>query len=121
MAHPTIHREVRGFFGLADYYRKFVQNFGKIIMPLHQLLTLDTFEWTDSAQDAFLNLKPALTIALVLGLPDFAQPFVVECVKPGKDSIFLKKGKTIISVGNWKFSRSRIKKRTSPLNSSYEI
>ena len=42
-------------------------------------------------------------------------------VKPEKNSIFLKKGKTVISVGNWKFSRSWMKKRTSPLNSSFEI
>ena len=42
-------------------------------------------------------------------------------VKPGKNSIFLKNGKTIISVENWKFSKSRIMKRTSPLNSCHEI
>ena len=39
-------------------------------------------------------------------------------VKPKKNSIFLKKGKTVISVGNHKFSRSRMMKWTSPLNSS---
>ena len=42
-------------------------------------------------------------------------------VKPDKNSIFLKKSKTIISVENWKFSRSRMMKRTAPLNSSHEI
>ena len=42
-------------------------------------------------------------------------------VKPEKSSIFLKKGKTVISVENRKFSRSRITKRTAPLNSSREI
>ena len=36
-------------------------------------------------------------------------------------SIFLKNGKTIISVENRKFSRSRMTKRTVPLNSSHEI
>ena len=42
-------------------------------------------------------------------------------VKPEKNSIFLKKGKTIILVENRKFSRSRMIKRTAPLNSSREI
>ena len=42
-------------------------------------------------------------------------------VKPEKNSIFLKKGKTVISVENRKFSRSRMTKRTTPLNSSREI
>ena len=44
-----------------------------------------------------------------------------ENVKPDKYSIFLKKGKTVISVENQKFSRSRMKKRTAPLNSSRKI
>ena len=45
-----------------------------------------------------------------------------ECsVKPEKNSIFLKKGKTVILVENRKFSRSRMTKRTAPLNSSREI
>ena len=44
-----------------------------------------------------------------------------ENVKPEKKSIFLKKGKTVISVENRKFSRSRMTKRTAPLNSSREI
>ena len=42
-------------------------------------------------------------------------------VKPEKNSIFLKKGKTVILVENQKFSRSWMMKRTSPLNSSREI
>ena len=42
-------------------------------------------------------------------------------VKPGKNSIFLKNGKTVILIENRKFSRSRMTKRISPLNSSHEI
>ena len=42
-------------------------------------------------------------------------------VKPKKNSIFLKKGKTVISVENRKFSISWKTKRTAPLNSSREI
>ena len=44
-----------------------------------------------------------------------------ENVKPEKNSIFLKKGKTVISVENRKFYRSRMMKRTVSLNSSREI
>ena len=44
-----------------------------------------------------------------------------ENVKPEKNSIFLKNGKTVISVENRKFSRSRMTKRTALLNSSREI
>ena len=45
----------------------------------------------------------------------------VENVKPKKNSIFLKKGKTVISVENRKSSRSRMTKWITPLNSSREI
>ena len=38
-----------------------------------------------------------------------------------ENSNFLKKGKTIISVENKKFSKSRMTKQTAPLNSSHEI
>ena len=44
-----------------------------------------------------------------------------ENVKPEKNSIFLKNGKTVILVENRKFSRYRMTKRTAPLNSSREI
>ena len=48
--------------------------------------------------------------------------FVIAIVvKLEKNSIFLKKGKTVISVENRKFSRSRMKKRTASLNPSREI
>ena len=43
-----------------------------------------------------------------------------EC-KTREISIFLKNGKTVILVENRKFSRSRMTKRTAPLNSSREI
>ena len=44
-----------------------------------------------------------------------------ENVKPEKNSIFMKKGKTIILVENRKFFRSRMMKRTASLNSFRKI
>ena len=46
---------------------------------------------------------------------------LIVSVKPEKNSIFLNKGKTVISIENRKFSRSRMMKRIAPLNSSREI
>ena len=42
-------------------------------------------------------------------------------VKPRENPNFLKKGKMVISIKNWNFSRSRMTKRTSLLESSREI
>ncbi|WVZ83780.1 hypothetical protein U9M48_030885 [Paspalum notatum var. saurae] len=61
---PTTLKELRGFFSLAGYYRRFVKHFGIIANSI-----------TDQA---FQALKQALTQAPVLALPDFTKPFTVE-------------------------------------------
>ena len=76
---PTTSKGVRGFLGLAVYYRKFIQNFGGIATPLTQLLSKERFRWNESAELAFKQLKEALTSPPVLCLPDFSQQFVIEC------------------------------------------
>ena len=76
---PTTVKGVRGFLRLAGYYYKFIHNFDGIATPLTPLLTKNRFNWTTEAVDAFLNLKKTLTSAPVLWLPDFTQPFMVEC------------------------------------------
>ena len=42
-------------------------------------------------------------------------------MKPRENPNFLKKGRMVILVKIWNFSRSRMTKRTSPLESSREI
>lgn len=57
---PTSPKQVRGFLGLAGYYRKFVRGFGVIDAPLTNLLTKDGFCWTETSLMAFNKLKQAL-------------------------------------------------------------
>ncbi|KAL4283338.1 hypothetical protein GQ457_16G019340 [Hibiscus cannabinus] len=70
--------EVRSFLGLAGYYRRFVQGFSTIALPLNKLLRKDQpFEWSENQQRSFDKLKQALTHALILVQPEPGKEFTV--------------------------------------------
>lgn len=75
---PRTLRNLWGFLGLSGYYRRFVKNYATISAPLTDLLRKDAFIWTDSATNAFHELKLALTSTPVLQLPDFTRPFELQ-------------------------------------------
>jgi len=54
---PTTVKQLKGFLGLAGYYRKSIKDFGAIVRPLTQLLRKDYFRWTELATTAFEQLK----------------------------------------------------------------
>ena len=75
---PRNTSELCSFLGLANYYRKFVKDFSKTGSPLTGLLRKDIdWEWTDTQQQAFEQLKEKLTTTPVLALPDPNKMFIV--------------------------------------------
>ncbi|WVZ80701.1 hypothetical protein U9M48_028158 [Paspalum notatum var. saurae] len=55
---PEIVKEVRGFLGLAGYYRRFIENFSRIAKPMTSLLEKGVeFIWTKERQASFDELK----------------------------------------------------------------
>ena len=86
---PENCQEVRGFLGLTSYYRKFIEHYAHIAMPLYAIGTPQQgkedvgrqrgeprkvkrtpFPWDRECQHAFDTLKKALCNAPVLALPD---------------------------------------------------
>jgi hypothetical protein len=71
---PTKVLEVQQFRGLANYYRRFIKDFGKICKPLDCLMGKVEWTWTSQEQEAFDTLKAAFTTAPVLaGYNQFAK------------------------------------------------
>jgi hypothetical protein len=70
----------QGFLGLAGYYRRFLEGFSKISMPMTELLEKDEqFEWTPACEASFQELKKRLTTAPVLVMPDMEKPLSIYC------------------------------------------
>ncbi|GAU33554.1 hypothetical protein TSUD_143470, partial [Trifolium subterraneum] len=95
---PESVSEIRSFFGLAGYYRRFIEGFSKMALPLTLLTRKDqAFVWDEKCEKSFQELKKKLTTAPVLILPDAKESFVVYCdaSKLGHGGVLMQKGKVV--------------------------
>lgn len=76
---PRNLRDIRGFLGFTNFYRRFIQNFLAKARPLNDLTKKDTlWHWGEDEKAAFTTLKQAFAEALVLALYDPNRPTEVE-------------------------------------------
>ena len=76
---PHCLRDVRAFFGLASYYRRFVKDFATLAEPLTRLTRKQIrFEWSDEEQKAFDALKQALIESTTLAFPHPNRPCILD-------------------------------------------
>ncbi|GAU35775.1 hypothetical protein TSUD_61360 [Trifolium subterraneum] len=95
---PESVSEIRSFLGLAGYYRRFIEGFSKMALPLTLLTRKDqVFVWDEKCEKSFQELKRKLTTAPVLILPDAKESFVVYCdaSKLGLGGVLMQEGKVV--------------------------
>ncbi|XP_074342295.1 uncharacterized protein LOC141679803 [Apium graveolens] len=95
---PKTPTKVRSFLGLAGYYRRFVQDFSKIAVPLIKLTRKnEKLVWTDKCEESFQELKKRLVSTPVLVLPDEKGEFVIysDASYKGLGCVLMQHGKVI--------------------------
>jgi len=71
MEMPRSVKQIRQFLGLANFFRKFVENFATIVEPLTRLTRKDIpWSWGDAQERAFHTIKDKLTTRPVLTIFD---------------------------------------------------
>nr|GFB16103.1 retrotransposon protein, putative, Ty3-gypsy subclass [Tanacetum cinerariifolium] len=75
---PTSVTEVRSFLGLAGYYRRFVEGFSRLAVPLTKLMRKGkNFVWNEEREKSFEEVKQHLVSAPVLTLPSGSGGFQI--------------------------------------------
>ena len=78
-ARPESRKAVKSFLGMAGFYRNFIPNFAEIARPLNNLTSDNVkFQWDESCESAFAELKRLLSTEPVLAFPRLGEPFVVD-------------------------------------------
>ncbi|CAH1431974.1 unnamed protein product [Lactuca virosa] len=77
---PRSPSEIQSFLGLVGYYRRFIENFSRIAVPLTRFTkNTVTFRWEPEQQANFETMRQRLCEAPILTLPEGIDDFVVYC------------------------------------------
>lgn len=77
---PSNKKALRRFLGMIGFYRRFIENFAQLALPLTNLLKGKfKFKWGEECQEAFLSLRAVLCELPVLRVPDFSRNFKLAC------------------------------------------
>ena len=80
LPYPVSVREVCSFLGHAGFYRRFIQDFSKIVLPLPKLLQKDVdFVLDKPCKNAFEDLRRRLTTSPIMQPPNWELPFELMC------------------------------------------
>jgi len=76
---PRNIKEVQKFLGFANYYRRFIKDFARIVALLHVLVRKEQkWKWEKKQKKAFERLKIVFTIEPILAIPEIDREMRVE-------------------------------------------
>ena len=95
---PRLVFEIRSFLGLARNYRRFIEDFSQLAIPMMRLSQKEVkFDWDDRCEKAFQELRRRLTTAPILIVPDRGQGYTVHCdaSKTGLGCVLMQSGRVV--------------------------
>nr|GEZ50307.1 reverse transcriptase [Tanacetum cinerariifolium] len=98
---PTTVTEVRSFFRLAGYYRRFVEGFSLLTLPLTKLMWKgEKFVWNEEREKSFEELKRRLVSSPILTVPSGTGGYQIysDASKKGLGCILMQHDKVIAYV-----------------------
>jgi len=78
---PETKKQVRAFLGLIGFYRKFINNFATLALPLTNLTQKakpNRVAWEEEHEQSFQQLKQVLCKDPILKLPEIGKPFILQ-------------------------------------------
>jgi hypothetical protein len=112
---PKNVHDVRSFLGLVNYFRKFVEHYSEIAVPLTNLTKKShPWVWTGRCQDAFELLKQKLIEAPLLRTPDESLPYevVTDASDLGLGGVLLQEGHPV-AFESGKLNSAELKYQTT--------
>ena len=81
---PSNVKGIRSFLDHVGFYRRFIEDFSKIVKPLCNLLEKDTtFVFYESCLRAFEMIKEKPVSTLIVIIPHWSEPFEIMCDASG--------------------------------------
>ena len=80
---PESKDQVKSFLGLAGYYAKFISNFASKVIPIRQVQDSSPFQWTNSADTAFKQIKEEILNSPALSVYNLSLPTRVTADSSG--------------------------------------
>ncbi|TYJ96577.1 DNA/RNA polymerases superfamily protein [Cucumis melo var. makuwa] len=95
---PTSKTEIRSFLVLSGYYRRFIEDFSRLALPLTALTRKNAkFEWSDKCEQSFQELKKRLVTTPILALPVTGKDYVIysDASRLGLGGVLMQDGNVI--------------------------